>query len=794
MRTGAIGVAIGLLLFSGQWITAATPLAEEGVVPKPPPLCAPVRINVAEAIIEPFWDPMRSGLPHWEIADGAAHGLHVRQTWASVDFQWTEKPARGPALSMSRAFDMECRGFDRLIIAATLPAGSVLRVIATTDVGERAYESGPATEVFQEHALELQGAERIHTLRMEVTPAEDGPAAGWFVWIGLQNAALLPAYEAVWDFSRFCWDAHLRGASFQPQFEPVYGIFLSPEELSAMRAEHDQALRHTGESPYLQAAQSMRTLQPEQSIHQFVWSGGRANHAFGRMRDADRPRHRGAVQAARIGLVLRDADLLRLAARSALSSAVSEKWDDGFVADFPGSAWELRSFRRSYCTEEIAVILDLAGEMFSELGREYLMRRMAEEGVGPVNYITWKFDYLFHGNQMAFVTKGRMYACLVMERVWPRVKPYTEIACRDLYDTLANVIMPDGGFLEPPSYFGATIGITAEILFHYARTRNQTLREALPDVLHRTGDYGAVVASTLPDADVIPFGDSGPTIRAPALLVLASVNPASVWTTLLRKHLARLEGARFSPMEQALLANIPDEGPPLPSFVILPETRLAASLRAYPGGDAWVKLLVIGNRGADPHDHEHEDRGSFVLEFAGEVFALDPGIAEYDNPIHGLMKQCQYHNMLVPSGVSGRPQPTRPIPKDITPEGAGDAEILRLRMDLSPGWEAYYRRWVRTWESSSPDQLTVRDEFDLAQGDGVEHYWVTRLPCVIENDQVRITGARGRVTLDIPHDVTVRIDALPGPEGITYNRIVFHRRAPTGTLEIRARLSLRQAM
>ncbi len=794
MKTKRMVAAIGLMLFSGQWTTAAAPIAEEGAVRKPPPLCAPVRINVAEAIIEPFWDPMRSGLPYWEIADGAAHGLQVRQTWASVDFQWAAKPVQGPALSMARAFDMDCRGFDRLIIAATLPARSVLRVIATTDAGERAYASGPVPEIFQEHALELQGAERIHALSMDVTPAEDGPAAGWFVWIGLQNMALLPAYEAAWDFSQFCWDAHLRDVSFQPQFQPVYGIFLSPEELSAMRAEHEQALRDTGESPFLQAAESLRSLQPEQSIHQFVWSSGRTNQTFGRIRDADRPRHRGGAQAARLGLVLRDADLLRLAARSALSSAVSEKWDDGFPANFPGSAWELRSFRRSYCTEEIAVILDLAGEMFSELGREYLMRRMAEEGIGPVNYITWKFDYLFHGNQMAFVTKGRMYACLVMERVWPRVKPHTEIAYRDLYDTLANVIMPDGGFLEPPSYFGATIGNTAEILHHYARTRDKTLKEALPDVLRRTADYGAVVASTLPDADVIPFGDSGPTMRTTALLVLASVNPESVWTAIFRKHLARLEGARFSPMEQALLATIPETGPPLPSFVILPETGLAASLRAYPGGDAWVKLLVIGNRGADPHDHEHEDRGSFVLEFAGEVFALDPGIAEYSDPIHGLMKQCQYHNMLVPVGVSGRPRPTQPITADITPEGAGDAETFRLRMDLTPGWEAYYRRWARTWESPAPDQLTIRDEFDLAQGDGVDHYWITRLPCVIENDQVRITGARGRVTLDVPADATARIDILPGPEGAPYNRIAFHRRAPAGTLELRARLSLRQGI
>ena len=126
-----------------------------------------------------------------------------------------------------------------------------------------------------------------------------------------------------------------------------------------------------------------------------------------------------------------------------------DKWDDGFLAQFPGSAWELRSFRRSYVSEDIAEILDLAGEMFTDAGRIYVMRRLTEEGIGPVNYITWRFDYLFQGNQLAFVTRGRLCAYLVMERLWPRVRPYTDIAYQNLREMFDTVILPDGGLLNP---------------------------------------------------------------------------------------------------------------------------------------------------------------------------------------------------------------------------------------------------------------------------------------------------------------------------------------------------------
>ena len=81
----------------------------------------PTPINMAEAIFEPFWDPQLSGLKHRTVEPGAEHGLEVSQFWCWVNFEWARKPATGPALRMWRRFDLDCTGYDHLLISVMAP-------------------------------------------------------------------------------------------------------------------------------------------------------------------------------------------------------------------------------------------------------------------------------------------------------------------------------------------------------------------------------------------------------------------------------------------------------------------------------------------------------------------------------------------------------------------------------------------------------------------------------------------------------------------------------------------------
>ena len=81
----------------------------------------PIRINVAEGIIEPFWDPEISTFDEWAVDDGQAHGLRVFQNWAAVDFTWADSPESGPALRMERSYPISCAGYDTLLVRLAAP-------------------------------------------------------------------------------------------------------------------------------------------------------------------------------------------------------------------------------------------------------------------------------------------------------------------------------------------------------------------------------------------------------------------------------------------------------------------------------------------------------------------------------------------------------------------------------------------------------------------------------------------------------------------------------------------------
>lgn len=723
-----------------------------------------VPINMAEAIIEPFWAPELSGLPKWQIDPGAGHGLRIRQNWSAVDFEWASKPPAGPALRMSRDFHVDCLAYDRLLVRLSPPKGCVTRVAVATDHGPRTFVSEPAVENRAEYALDLQGARCIETITLELEAGAEGGAAGWFTWIGLQSSERLAQYFEQWDYSDMRWDSYLKAPDATLSFEPRYGIFLTSEELASLRAEHERAIAEGGQSEFARRSGAAREYQPEKGISEFVGSGGRTS-AHSRVRDEFRPRLSGSPELAVAGLVLRDAGTLRMAARYALSLAMSEHWDTGFMSVLSGSAWEDRAFRRSYTATDIAKILDLAGEVFTDAGRTYLMRRLAEEGIGPINYVAWRHEYIFHCNQLAYFNTGRMYAYLVLEREWPRVKPYTDLALGDAIDNLENVIEPDGGSLEGPSYLNPTIRENYNAMKHYARARSRNLSELVPAIVKRTANYAAVIASTTND-DAIAVCDSGAGFRNDTLRILTELVPNSYWTTLYNKQ----QVARSEPTL--------DAAPPLPVYIELPEIGYIASTRSL--GSELVKIFIMGNKANA--GHTHEDKGSFVLEYAGQTFAMDLGICDYDDPIHAVYKQCQRHNMLVPVGMAERAAPLNPLPFDVRPTGKGDERTFGARIDATPGWNGYYTKWVRTWDSPSPDVLTIRDEYELARGDAVEFYWQTNLPVEETAGGVTIRGHKGLVSLSVPDDCTVRIERLPLAEGAHHSRIAIRKSAPSGTL------------
>jgi len=741
-----------------------------------------IPFNVAEAVFEPFWDPQLSRLSEWQVDEGRRHGLEVGQFWCWVEFSWTRSPRSGPALRMQRALDLDCSGYDRLLFSLVAPEGSEVAIAVDTDAGERRCRE-PAPALKREYCVELDGAEHIVALRLEITARPGGGAgAGWLNWAGLQNRDLLARHLAAHRDRAEAMEHLLQPASLRPRMQPSLEVVITADELAAARGFHAAMVARGQRSPFAEAAARALATDPADLVNDVILTA--PDTRYGREREHGVACIGQAAAALQAAVVLEDAELLRRGAEFALAAALTPVWDWGFISRFPGSAFESRAFLQGLASSDLAHALDLADDLLTDPGRTLLRRRLAEDGIGAVNFSAWRHEYIHHCNQLALFSMGRLAAYGVLRGEWPRVAPYQELAYRELSASLEDIILSDGGFVEGPNYFAGTMGRALTALAHHSRSLGEPPHAHLPSALARSDALAAALVSTDENTDVIPICDARAVLESEWLALLAAARPESGWVTAYRSAERRPGFALTSLPAMAQAERIPAQAPPPPALVVLPEMGIVASRRPLHGHT--VKLLVMGNRARA--GHTHEDKGSFVLEFAGQTFALDPGTCGYSNPLAGLLKHCERHSMLVPAGTEARPHPECPIPADVKPRAEGDDRRFAAEIDLSPGWEGWYRHWRRRWSSPQPSVLAIRDDYELAAGTGVEWYWQTALPVAVDGQEIVISGTRARVRLDAPLDARIRVDELPLPDGAVQRRIALAFEGTSGTVEVTAHL------
>jgi hypothetical protein len=213
-----------------------------------------------------------------------------------------------------------------------------------------------------------------------------------------------------------------------------------------------------------------------------------------------------------------------------------------------------------------------------------------------------------------------------------------------------------------------------------------------------------------------------------------------------------------------------------------------SSVRRLRGDE--VRLFIMGNKAGA--GHTHEDKGSFVLEFAGETFAMDPGTCDYGHPLSFTLKTCLRHNMLVPSGLIDRPHPASPLPADVKPKGEGNNTRGHASIDATAGWEGYYRKWVRTWDSPTPDVLTITDDYEIVAGDGVDFLWSTQRDVDIKSHEVVVKGVKGQIVISVPEGCSVHLDDLPLIDSGVQRCICIHKPGLSGRLQVAVKLGARQ--
>ncbi len=750
----------------------------------------PVPINEAEAIIEPFW-LWGDGYPRrqrWVFEAGEGTGAELVANWATLNFSWMRPTPCGPVFRLEFKGRVDCEGYDNLVLRAQMPKGTVMRVCGNSERGSFEHAITDDSEGPREHTVPLNGAVSLETIAIEMDAGSCGQGNGQFYWLGLSNIDMLEGYRRRWQrLRRRNWsEPHLEPAESEPGFVPTAGVFLTVEELSRLR---EQAAAMGGENPLLNVRDTMLAdeYRPEDDMADYIgayWEFMIRDRDQGRIARLIGPGGRAAVA----GIVLKDKGLLRLAARYALSLAACNHWIDGFPCTFHGWEFNSKAFGVSYAMREIALIFDLAGDCITYVGKEYLRRRLAEEGLGFTNYVCWRWEYVHACNQLAFFSNGRLPAALVIESSSPRMRPYTELALDELNKSMENILLPDGSFVEGPGYLTSTLANAIPAYLQYARVRGMTPAAVLPVAMQRSADYVEAFMATDEATDYLATNECGSDVsRADpsSVALLAAALPHSHWTTVYHKVRKRTPAVTIDPLYWSLVAGIPDTEPPRRPFIHLREGGFISSLRDLNGEP--VRIFIMGNRAGAGHCHE--DKGSFILEFAGETFAMDSNCYRYDSVYMSLLKRCDRHNMLVPCGAGEeRSRPQNPIPVNVFPEGEGDANAFKARIDATPGWEEYYRHWERHWDSPTPAVLEIHDSYELARGEGVEFLWNTRLPISLEDGSAMVNGRHGRARIVWSEGCEASVEALPSPPGRAHNRLTIRKAGIAGELRVRATL------
>lgn len=747
-----------------------------------------VPVSGGDAVIEPFWDEHLAAWKKWTLS---AAGVPARagQSWHLVTLEWTAAaPGEGPTLTREYTGGGVAMGpYTHLVLSAGFLKDTRVVLCAVTDAGRFEQEFACGVSHTDQQVLPLPGATRLRKVEIALRASAAGPATGNLLWMGLRHPGQAALEAEEWRlFSDQPLDAYLQEPD-PARTGPLYHV-LCPAD--AFRREQEAVL-----------AADAKPLGLESKVTLAPHLGGANQNYFGRREYQGRDRVWAAFDAAggesldllvaaQRAALSADRQSLREVAKAAVQLCLIPHWDVDFLTAFPGSAWEQRSFGQAATGYAVAVALDMAGAWLTRAGRDLVLRRLAEDGLGNINFNAWRHPYIFDCNQLSVFSMARLavYSILEKQGHWGHIRPYTDLAFAELNESLGRIFAADGAFPEGTAYMAYTLDNALPALAIYGNARGKPLCDLLPPLLAKTDEYLEVFRSTeQPDVLILSSdAQGGPWAQiSPAVLaVMAKIRPNGAAARMLASMpRGRRERLALWALPAPDLAGV--DADHYETFVRLPISGFAASARKLDG--EWVKLVVCG--GLADAGHNHEDRGSFVLEFAGETFAADPGGLSYSDVASGTLKHAQSHNMLVPVvKEGGRPAARNSAPVSVIPEADGDASVFTAVLNPGVLWPDYYKSWKRSFASSAPNEIRITDEYELLRGDGVEFLWHTPLPVKNESGQVTITGVRGRALITPPAGSAVEITPSRNLGMRNLATLRFRTEAKSGRMETKIRL------
>jgi hypothetical protein len=688
-----------------------------------------IRVSPAELIVDPFYESQFSCLDRYEFSGFHPGRARWSQDWHFLGLRFDV--AEGDTLlgAFSRRCRIDASGLDRFRTRLSLSATVRVLVTLTVDGEEQRVIDAQGSGEFRE----LFGAFRgrlLEAIRFEFLALRPGRAVGMVEWTMLESTQGLRALELARPSYDPSWKGYLRESVAPGELRPAVGIYFGAEDLEALRRKARSPLYAAVMANLRSTAARCMSIEPERYIREV------ARYLYPFTRDSiyyvgDVPElYVGGTACALVGLVDGDEPCLRMAARIALSQSFCGSWD-AWIDTIPETVWEDRGFPNFIVGVGCAMVLDWAGCMLTEQGREVVVKALADKALPRIQQSLMKHGYMWYSNQGVWDLYGAVISTVAIVSRWPHGDMFLDRTMELLNGIVDRYIAEDGGSFEGTSYQLHTMAFAMLAAEAYGRHRGKPASEAASASLSKSVSYLLTMASegdhpgsTLPLAD---GGRVGSPMAAHCVALLLRLTGRRELEPLLALLLSKVEPDVSMRLDNpALLVFGPESlsggRVVTPVFRILPDSGLLTSSRETPAGSVRVVLAGCGVKDAG---HSHEDRGSLIVEAFGRSLLNEVGMIDYEIAEHVLLKDARYHCVACPGPLHALPRQVLPTPCAVVPSGTGDQARLEAEIDLAPAWGPAVRAASRSIWSPSPEEMLLTDSFALPEAGAVTVIFTT---------------------------------------------------------------------
>lgn len=689
--------------------SAAVPVVGGDIANKADWPAEPVMVSPVEGVIEAFWNPSLNATARWSGQNGT-----LSSTWDSCRFTLNEEGLHDSA-RISRRYQLDIGDYQRIRVRLRTGEGVRTTVLASVDgaevlVAEELARGNDAFEIAGPIAgKKLTGLTLKFTCERKTTlsPAENSthgvqgsPCAIILRWILLEKdgVAWTPPEEPF---------AGMIAQGPVGRFEPGLGLLFGREGLQQMRdivASDAFAASWETDAAY---AQREFPVEPASLLRPYSLY---APSRYGRDADENYETAHDGIILALAGLLERNEDYLRQAARHAIVLARIGEWSEGFVDRMPGYPWYHSGFAPNIATIKAALLLDWTWHYLTPEGRHLIRDAIARKGLP---HLEMARDAMT--NQGVRFGKGMILGKMAAADSPddPEVREYVQDCLSRINRKVEDCVRPDGTFSESMNYYGKGTMACLPVIYQAAsRCLGRPIRElASPRMLPAM--HYVLTADRRLNAAMAAFCAGPLEDKAFACQCM----PTRLLCDFLGKNESagthegnRIEYVFFglAPLWAAqALGTIPPapQDPPLPAFKVFPDggevyggSRNPAAPRFHFESGLW-----------DGHGHSWFHKNSVTLDARGERLLIKRFHLAYSDARSRYTMSTKLYNTFAPSGrdqdASGTPGKGARL---LVAEDLGPLAVVES--DDATAWKSGVERAVRRVLFIRPNVMIVQDD------------------------------------------------------------------------------------